>query len=293
MNPSTSFENYDFSRTDSINIVWRNLPEQYPPHWHTYYEIVLTLEGEVGYQIGNQIYRLGPKDLLFIWPGEIHSVLNASGGAYLIVQIADAFFPQSAEKARLLERLSALHYIPSQRGGELSETIKNGVLTLRELFPSTDSIRSLRMRVIVYQILLNLYDAIGKKEQASQESSEVQRNPHSMEAISKACTYITENCDQELTLDAVAAYAGLSRYHFSRSFKECMHVPFVTYLSEKRIARAVSLLSDPEITITQAAFRSGFSSIASFNRCFRKFKSCTPTQYRKLYISEYTERQKE
>ena len=293
MNPSTSFENYDFSRTDSINIVWRNLPEQYPPHWHTYYEIVLALDGEVGYQIEDKEYRLSPSDLLFIWPGEIHSVINASGGSYLIVQIADAFFPESAEKARLLERISALHYISAQRGETLPKTIEKGVLTLRDLFSSSEDIRSLRMRVIVYQILLNLYDTLGKADPAGQENAGAARNPHAMEAISRACAYITENCDQELTLDAVAAYAGLSRYHFSRSFKECMHVSFVTYLSEKRVARAVSLLSDPQITITQAAFRSGFSSIASFNRSFRKLKNCTPTQYRKLYISEYTAREKE
>ena len=283
MNPSTSFENYDFSRTDSINIVWRNLPQQYPQHWHAYYEIVLTLEGEIDYQIGEKNYCLLPGDLLFAWPGEIHSVLDAGRGSYLIVQIADEFFPQSAEKARLLERLSSFHYYPAHNGGELPEMIAKGVLTLRDLFASQDPLRALRMRVIVYRILLSLYDSLGKEEL----SEETARNPHAMEAISKACAYITANCDQELTLDAVAAYAGLSRYHFSRSFKECMHVSFVTYLSEKRIARAVSLLSDPNVTITQAAFRSGFASIASFNRTFRKLKNCTPTQYRKLYISEY------
>ena len=76
--------------------------------------------------------------------------------------------------------------------------------------------------------------------------------------------YIDAHYAEDLTLDAVASYSGFSKYHFTRLFKQYANTTFYDYLSYKRIKVAEQLLTEPELSITEIAFRSGFSSISTF-----------------------------
>ena len=55
------------------------------------------------------------------------------------------------------------------------------------------------------------------------------------------------------------------------------------YLNKKRIEYAEKLLVDPELSITEVALQSGFSSLSAFIRMFKLIKDCTPTEFRNLY----------
>ena len=40
------------------------------------------------------------------------------------------------------------------------------------------------------------------------------------------------------------------------------------------------LLESPDLSVTEVALRTGFSSISTFNRTFKRKKNCTPREYR-------------
>ena len=80
----------------------------------------------------------------------------------------------------------------------------------------------------------------------------------------------------------MADMAGFSKYHFSRLFTQYTGHTFCDYLNMRRIRAAESLLSGDDLTVTEAAMQSGFSSIATFNRVFKSFKNCNPSEYRNL-----------
>lgn len=133
----------------------------------------------------------------------------------------------------------------------------------------------------MHHIFLLLFDYCTDPRHADLPEQTTNRL-HSIQAVTKACCYIAENCEKNLTLDTVAEYAGISKFHFSRLFKEYTKSTFCDYLAIQRIQKAVLLFENSEISITEAAFQSGFGSIASFNRCFRKYKNCTPSDYHTL-----------
>ena len=83
----------------------------------------------------------------------------------------------------------------------------------------------------------------------------------------------------------VAAQAGFSKYHFSRLFKQYTDSTFYKYLNQKRIEYAKTLLQDPGMTVTEVAFKSGFSSLSAFLRMFKLMNNCTPTEFREMYDS--------
>ncbi len=103
------------------------------------------------------------------------------------------------------------------------------------------------------------------------------------EKFMSICNYIQEHCTEDLCLDDVAAIAGFSKYHFTRLFKNFTGTSFYKYLNKKRIEHAEKLLVDPELSITEVALQSGFSSLSAFIRMFKLIKDCTPTEFRNLY----------
>ena len=77
---------------------------------------------------------------------------------------------------------------------------------------------------------------------------------------------------------------AVSKSHFAHLFKNYTNMTFVDFLTTERIKVAESLFSNPKLHIIDIAFESGFSSISSFNRAFRKVKGCSPTEFRATMV---------
>lgn len=74
----------------------------------------------------------------------------------------------------------------------------------------------------------------------------------------------------------LARVSGVSEAHFARSFKEAYGVPPHRYLLTRRIERAVALLRDTDLSITEIAFQTGWRSLGSFGRTFRAVTGESP-----------------
>ena len=92
--------------------------------------------------------------------------------------------------------------------------------------------------------------------------------------------YINECYAEDLTLEMVAEHSGFSKFHFSRLFKKYTGTTFYDYLIYKRLQAAEQMLAEADLSITDVALRTGFSSISTFNRTFKRKKNCTPREYR-------------
>ncbi|MGX8704982.1 MAG: helix-turn-helix domain-containing protein [bacterium] len=106
-----------------------------------------------------------------------------------------------------------------------------------------------------------------------------------MRLMAEACLYISENCAKPLSLAEIAARIGISKSHFAHLFKAYTNMTFVDFLTAERIKMAESLFPNPKLHIIDIAFESGFSSISSFNRAFRRIKGCSPTEFRATMIT--------
>lgn len=85
---------------------------------------------------------------------------------------------------------------------------------------------------------------------------------------------------QPLDLDAVAARAGYSRYHFVRRFRAVYGETPGQYLSRRRIERAQELLRSANLTVTEICMVVGFSSLGTFCTRFKRQVGMTPTEFR-------------
>ncbi|GAB3437156.1 helix-turn-helix transcriptional regulator [Flindersiella endophytica] len=84
---------------------------------------------------------------------------------------------------------------------------------------------------------------------------------------------------EPLDLDAVAATAGYSRYHFVRLFKQAYGETPGQYLSRRRIERAQELLRSANLTVTEVCMLVGFTSLGTFCTRFKQQTGLTPGEF--------------
>lgn len=93
--------------------------------------------------------------------------------------------------------------------------------------------------------------------------------------------YMDAHLSERITIADLAALAGLTRFHFIRSFKESTGLPPHQFMIRKRIGRAKQILGQSTMTIGEVADRTGFRGSLQFTRSFRRHVGMTPTRFRR------------
>lgn len=93
---------------------------------------------------------------------------------------------------------------------------------------------------------------------------------------------IENNLHGTLTLEQMAAAAGMSRFHFARVFRALKGSPPLDYFLRRKIRRACELLDGTRQTIYQVADAVGFADPFYFSRAFKKVMGCSPRAYRQI-----------
>ncbi len=93
--------------------------------------------------------------------------------------------------------------------------------------------------------------------------------------------YMESNYTLQLSLDTLADFSGLSKYHLSREFKRYTGKSPNEYLIELRLSNAKFLLSSTGLPCYRVGELSGIHDFDNFVRLFKKETGYTPTQYRK------------
>ena len=85
--------------------------------------------------------------------------------------------------------------------------------------------------------------------------------------------------DPEYNVEKLSETLGLSRGHLHRKIKELTGTAPVEFLRTYRLNKATQLLRQNAYTVSEVAYRTGFSSPAYFSKCFKAVYGVTPTEY--------------
>ena len=88
--------------------------------------------------------------------------------------------------------------------------------------------------------------------------------------------YIDRHYARPLTIERLAALAGLSPFHFIRAFRAASGLTPHQYLRNRRIERAKELLVTTPMPVTEVCDAVGFQSLGSFSSLFRKLTGKHP-----------------
>lgn len=88
--------------------------------------------------------------------------------------------------------------------------------------------------------------------------------------------------EEDHSLEALAAQAGLTPSHFCRVFKRATGTTPHQYVMKARLDRARDLLGQSDLSIARVAEMTGFTSQSHFTRAFRQYAGDTPSSWRHI-----------
>ncbi len=99
--------------------------------------------------------------------------------------------------------------------------------------------------------------------------------------INKTFDYIETNLEKSMTLEELAKIANFSKFHFNRIFHSIVGETPFQFILRLRIERAATLIAtNKKESISQIAYKCGFSDISIFSRNFKNYFQISATQYR-------------
>lgn len=261
---------------------------QYPIHWHKAAEVVYPLNNDYSIFVNGKEFYLQEKDILVISPGDLHylDVKNRRGKRFFI-QFDMSLFPSMQNDQLLKQFIFKTRKFSLQENDHAKQKIYENALKLAYMDIKSMYAHHLfclaRISDIVF-VLLNYFKSIMDDDKSEKHEEKMNRRISPLSKLDNAFKYIEENYNKDITLSDVSKACGYSDFYFSRIFKEATERNFNDFLNEYRLKKAETLLANPDISIAQAAYESGFNSLTTFSRVFRQVKGCTPSEYRKMMI---------
>lgn len=111
----------------------------------------------------------------------------------------------------------------------------------------------------------------------------VDSDPTLPQALKVALELMQKNIEEPLSLDDLAACAGISKRQLERRFFRFVGAAPARYYLELRLTRARQLVLQTNRSITDIAMATGFVSMPHFHRRFRDFFDVAPGSYRATY----------
>lgn len=278
------YENLVFNSGSKINVS-RKVDTNYfdTMHWHPYVEVLVSRRDGNEATISFNRYALNQCDIAIVYSGDLHSVHYVTEDSFLIIQFPIALLAVMGELSGILPHLSRFNCVRYDPQNPNSAAMKAHIDAIDASYFSQDPFREVR----VYANLLEFFAHVGRlciQSSPLNPTADESTERANRKLMAEACLYISEKCVEPLTLNEVASQIGVSKSHFSHLFKTYTNMTFLDFLTVERIKLAESLFPNPRLHIIDIAFESGFSSISSFNRAFRKVKGCSPTQFRATMI---------
>lgn len=276
-------ETVNFQGDTGLRLYVNREDASYPMHWHAPVEILCPLQQ--GYEVicNNQLFRLREEDILIICPGTLHTLAPINGGVRIIFQADCSVLYPIKQIETIFSLIAPALLINREVYPDEHRRMHSLVLEIRDEYLHNAPMSE----ALIYSKLLAMISLIGGNHTGRQgrfDTTTRKRREYN-EKMLFICNHISEHCTEELSLDQMAALAGFSKFHFERLFKQFTGTTFYRYLNQKRIALAAEFLIAPDISVTEVAYRSGFSSVSSFIRMFKIVKHCTPSQFRKMHTA--------
>jgi len=107
--------------------------------------------------------------------------------------------------------------------------------------------------------------------------------PHKLPPwLRRVTEMLNDRWNEHITLQDLAATAGVHPVHISRYFSSYAGCPLSEYLRRLRIAKALPLLRSSRKSLTAIAYECGFADQSHFNRIFKKLTHFSPGAFRRI-----------
>lgn len=238
------------------------------PHFHGLMEISYCFLGKQIVTIGDTTYELNAGDAILIFPYTMHGYLPVPELSNSQTENTAILFNVNTPSKLFPSLLTSTPLSPVIRAENVSEEVAHAFSKILE---SSSMLEKLGW---AYIILSNLLEQVELSERKDIEAPAL---------LVSMIAYINDNFTEQLSISTLAKKFAYSQSYIAHIFCDQLKISFKTYLNSIRCEHAANLLISTEKSITAVAHESGYNSINTFCRCFKKHFNQTPSQYRIEY----------
>lgn len=248
------------------------------PHWHSDYEIIFLLKGEISLWDEGRKYKMKEGDLLLINSKNVHSIRGCQdGNIILFIQ----FHPKYLLNYLDIENRRYKFYLNSC---EEKNKIKKSFYYFKELAASIGLIIFEEDPVYKFYSLSKFYQFLGDLlSYIIYDIYYVDESQYSDEdqiILDKLMKFIKDNYMEDLKTEDICDYLGVSTSTLYRYMNDRVGISVKSLITYYRMEEAKSLLINTKYSISHIADLCGYSSQATFYRVFKKEFHITPNEFR-------------
>ena len=260
-------------------------------HWHLEIEIIIINHGEADFLTDEKKIRLRPGEGILINQNVMHSIQpidDTANCSFYSVVFHPAFLFGYGNTVMSSKYLVPVISSPVFRIKELNEQdpaleqimdLTNNVIAanLTKRYGYELVIKSYLCRLWILLLEQVIPQNITKTKEITISTDETR--------VKDAIIYIEMHFNEPITLEQLAASIHISKSECCRCFKRTLQLTPIEYLMKFRIFRATQMIqrNDPEAhSMSSLAFSVGFNNASYFNKVFKQFLGCTPSEYKHI-----------
>ncbi len=286
------FENWPSSSRDFESIAFQEFEGKELTdllHQHASFELCFIVRGSGRWQIGAASGSFAAGSLLLCPPRVLHAWHSESGAGEkgacsgIVLRFRRETLPAALLKLPEMEALARLQEsFASPLVFQVSDRER-----LRTRLRSVDRAQG-ALRLARFYVALELVAGFGFRQVIESKGDKAELSARDLARVEELRRFLQARFSGPVTRAEGARLVGLDEAAFSRFFRKAMGTTFVDYLSSYRVRHAAALLgSRRDLSLDEVAARSGFGSLPSLHRQFKKRLGTTPDSYRKAANSEF------
>lgn len=246
------------------------------PHYHPYFELFYVESGACRFFIENNIYDIQSGDFMLIPPGVFHYTRYSGSsckrsmihfGKSDIGENVMSLFPGGGEFFSSMKIFQTQEVYREQLGAHFAKMAGERKIS--------DGVSEPMLRALLQELFLLCVRWCSFIHEIPAEIHTTDRQ------IVAAAQFISEHYMEKIDSADIAAAAGYSPNYLSRKFRKSVGTGIHEYLVFVRLRYAALELLTTSYSITDIAFRCGFSDSNYFKDAFKKNYGVTPREYRK------------
>lgn len=246
-------------------------------HFHSTLQVVIVKKGWVDGLVGEISGRMGEGSLFVLGGNLPHKILGCSTDCRAtLLHIPSELLAWDSE--RFPELSQGSEFIRRSRSGLVyeSEELVRRILNLTRKISGSEGFMRLSYLMQAIHILCNS----APDRTVLADIPKPQKNNYAATPLERAQEYLYRHFTEQLSLDEVAAAAGMEKTALCRSFKKTTGNTLMQCVIRMRIEHACHLLLTTSLTISQIAWQCGFGSFSQFSTQFRRQMGMSPGEYR-------------
>lgn len=254
-------------------------------HTHNDIEINFVVEGDLTYRFGNRQVSFTAGSVYLFWATIPHFLVQHEGGArFFSLHLPVASFLQWRLPEQITQRILAgdLLVFPRTRDREFCHLLFEQIHRHIHADDPAEKIIAL-LEIEAWVRTLALATVPTPPDLASGQLGN--------DSVDQMISFMIRSFREPLSVAQIAARVHLHPNYAMQLFRRCTGRTIVAYLTQYRVAHAQQLLLTTDMSISDVALASGFTSLSRFYAAFREICQDSPKHYRKTLREAHEPRQ--